>query len=450
MAVRGEADFYFCSNDSHSLKRTIPILLLWALPLACRFSSQGKKNADDSLQYYPPTPAKLERSAFREYYRAISTFFDSTLLRGSFNGQILIAKDGEILYERYVGKRDLRKKDTMSASTSLHVASTSKTFTGTAILRLVQEQKLSLDDSLSKFFPGIPYPGITIRMMLNHRSGLPNYIHFADPKPWKHRFMTNTDVLNLLYTQQPQRSFPPDTHFSYSNTNFVLLALIIEKITGESFPDHMKHTFFDPLDMKDTYVFSLKDTLTANPSFTPEGRLWDYDFLEGTYGDKNVYTTARDLLKWDQAFYTDQLLDQALQDSAFQPYSFEKKSVHNYGLGWRLQLLPNGKKVIYHFGKWHGSNAAFARLTDEKATIIIIGNRFNRMIYNTAHLCYDIFGAYGQRRDTSPDDNDSPEESVKKARRLQNPKRSAAKSSVFSGFFINFRVQSFLHEDPDS
>jgi CubicO group peptidase (beta-lactamase class C family) len=167
--------------------------------------------------------------------------------------------------------------------------------------------------------------------------------------------------------------------------------------------------------MKDTYVFTMADSMTATPSFTPDGRLWDYDFLEGTYGDKNIYTTARDLLKWDQAMYTDQVLDQNMRDSAFKPYSFEKASVHNYGLGWRLQLLPNGKKVIYHFGKWHGSNAAFARLPDEKATIIIIGNRFMGGIYWAAHRYYDIFGDYGQGGEKQDDDNDSPEEKNKKA-----------------------------------
>jgi len=150
--------------------------------------------------------------------------------------------------------------------------------------------------------------------------------------------------------------------------------------------------------MEHTYVFTLKDTLTATPSFTNKQVFWEYDFLDATYGDKNIYTTPQDLLKWDQALYTDQVIGKPLLDSAFAPYSFEKPSVHNYGLGWRLQLLPNGKKIVYHFGKWHGSNAVFARLMDEKVTIIILGNKFNRAIYDAGHLCYDIFGDYQQRK----------------------------------------------------
>jgi len=169
----------------------------------------------------------------------------------------------------------------------------------------------------------------------------------------------------------------------------------------------MQQKFFGPLQMKNTYVFTLKDTLTATPSFNYNGNYWNFDFLDGTYGDKNIYSTPQDLLKWDQALYTDQVLSKPLLDSAFAPYSFEKPSIHNYGLGWRLQLLPNGKKVVYHFGKWHGFNAAFARLMDEKATIIILGNRFTRSIYGTAHLCYDIFGDYLQRGVKDEEESDS-------------------------------------------
>lgn len=327
---------------------------------------------------------------------------------------MLIAKNGAVLYEKYIGLVDLRKKDSITAATTFHIASTSKTFTAMAILRMVQENKLSLNDTITKFFPGLPYPGITVKMLLNHRSGLPNYVYFVPNSKWdKKKIAVNSDVLHILYSEQPKRSFPPGTHFSYSNTNFVLLALIIEKISGELFPQYMKKHIFDPLHMESTHIFSLADTVAPTPSFNGNGSYFQNDFLEGTYGDKNVYTTPRDLLKWDQALYTDQFIGKALLDSAFAGYSFEKKSVHNYGLGWRLLLLPNGKKVVYHFGRWHGFNAAFARLTDEKATIIILGNRFTRNIYNTAHLCYDIFGDYLQGKNKEEEETDNAESTAK-------------------------------------
>src|SRR4030095_12073824 len=111
--------------------------------------------------------------------------------------------------------------------------------------------------------------------------------------------------------------------------------------------------------------------------------------------------------KFDQALYTDQVIRKSLLDSAFAPYSFERKSIHNYGLGWHLLMMPNGQKVIYHFGRWHGFNAAFARLIDEKVTIIITGNKFSYTIYNAAHKCYDIFGDYGQGLKNDEEDFDN-------------------------------------------
>jgi len=280
---------------------------------------------------------------------------------------------------------------------------------------MVQENKLSLSDSLTKFFPDFPYQGVTVKMLLNHRSGLPNYLYFMSNNKWgilpnnkwNRQYATNQDVLKMIYDKRPDPTGTPDARFTYSNTNYLLLALIIEKVSGQPFPQYMQEHFFTPLQMSNTFIFTLKDTLTATPSFTNTGTFWNYDFLDATYGDKNVYTTPQDLLKWDQGLYTNQVIGKPLQDSAFAAYSFEKPSVHNYGLGWRLQLLPNGKKVVYHFGKWHGSNAAFARLMDEKVTIIILGNRFNRSIYNAAHLCYDIFGDYQQRKVADPDEIDS-------------------------------------------
>ncbi len=404
------------------LKSYIWPLLTVVISLCCNIASGDKHSEEDSLQYYPPTPANISKTEFRKLYRELNSFFDTTLLKSGFNGGILVAKDGNILYEKYVGRTDLRKTDSINPATSIHIASTTKTFTAIAILRLVEEKKLSLNDSLSKFFPQLPYPGITIKMLLNHRSGLPNYLHFMSNEKWgvdsngkwNRQFATNQDVVKMMIEKKIDKAWPPDKRFSYCNTNYILLALIIEKITGKSYPEYMREKFFEPLDMKNTFVFTLKDTLTATASFSYKGTYWDYDFLDATYGDKNIYTTPRDLLKWDQALYTEQIISKPLLDAAFSAYSFERPEVHHYGLGWRLQLLPNGKKVIYHFGRWHGFNAAFTRLPDEHATIIILGNKFTRSIYSAAHHCYDFFGDYQQQKMTDEPESDSLSADAKK------------------------------------
>ena len=131
------------------------------------------------------------------------------------------------------------------------------------------------------------------------------------------------------------------------------------------------------------------------PSFEYNNRPFRLEFLDAVYGDKNIYSTVRDMLKWDQSLYAGGLFKQATLDSAFAGYSFEKQGKRNYGLGWRMTSLDNGKKLLYHNGWWHGNNAAFIRLVDEKATIIVLGNKFNRRIYASKHAA-DIFGNYLQ------------------------------------------------------
>lgn len=379
----------------------------------CNQATPAKKKetvqVEDSLQYYPPTPGKIDQQEFRHYVRVLNNFFESNLLNRNFNGGILIAKNGVTLYEKYAGYADLRTKDPLTDSTPIHIASTSKTFTAVAVLQLVQEGKISLDDSIQRFFPGLPYQGVTVKMLLSHRSGLPNYLYFMEKAKWdKTKQVTNNDMLQVLYTEKPGIYYQPGKRFSYCNTNFVLLALIIEKITGKPFPQYMKEKFFTPLQMTHTFVFTLADMGKVVSSYNYNNTVWDNDYLEGTYGDKNVYSTPRDLLKWDQALYTDQLIRKSLLDTAFMPNSNERPSVHNYGLGFRMLNLKNGKKVIYHFGRWHGFNSAFARLTEEKATIIILGNKFNRNIYTVAHKAYDLFGDYQQNpNDEDEEDNDS-------------------------------------------
>lgn len=373
------------------------LILIWS----CQSKSEtAEKKLSDAKQYSASSiKTPLDPAEVKKYHDAIETYLNATLLRWKhFSGSILVAKNGTIVYERYVGYRDRRVKDSITANTPLQIASSGKTFTGGAILKLVQEGKLSLNDSLNKFFPGFPYPGITVKLLLNHRSGLPNYLYYLDKdNKWNKKiYLTNNDVLQTLMTLQPPKTANPDRRFQYCNTNYVLLALIVEKVSGMSFPQYMKTNFFDPLKMENTFVVTLADTLQRNMSYNASGRIWAMDYTDGPYGDKNIYSTPRDLLKWDQSLYDNTILSQKILDSAFTPYSNERPSLHNYGLGFRLLTLKNGKKVIYHNGHWHGFNSAFARLPDEKATIIILGNKYNSRIYTTARKLYNVFGDYDQ------------------------------------------------------
>ncbi len=383
------------------LKTSIPFLALVCLLTACNqsASTQNAPLPADTAKLVATSPGTLSKEKFRHYNNACSSFFDSLLLRrGAFNGSILVAKDGNIVYEKYAGfVNPGTRKDSLGINTSFHLASVSKTFTAMAVLKMWEDGRLSIDDSLGKYFPNFPYRDITVKMLLNHRSGLPNYVHYLDLSGWdKKKMVNNTDVLTSLYMLKPPLEFPSGKHFSYCNTNYALLALIIEKVSGQRYAEYLQQTFFAPLQMKDTYVFSLNDTARALPSYEYNNRPFKLEFLDAVYGDKNIYSTVRDMLKWDQALYAGVIFKQATLDSAFAGYSFEKQGKRNYGLGWRMTFLDNGKKLLYHNGWWHGNNTAFIRLTDEKATIIVLGNRFNRRIYASKHAA-DIFGNYMQR-----------------------------------------------------
>ncbi|HYK56276.1 MAG TPA: serine hydrolase domain-containing protein, partial [Flavisolibacter sp.] len=301
------------------------------------------------------------------------------------------------------GFHDLRQKDSLHADIPFQIASTSKPFTAAAVLQLAEQGKLSLNDPVTKFFPQFPYTAVTVKMLLNHRSGLPNYLYYMEKGKWpRTQLASNTDVLNTLINWKPTQAYQPDRHFNYCNTNYVLLALIVEKASGQLFPEYLKQNIFTPLGMTNTFVHTMSDSLITQ-SYQRNGALWTLDFSDGPYGDKNIYSTPRDLLKWDQALYEGKVLSQPMLDSAFTPYSHEKPGVHNYGLGWRMLLYPNDKKIVYHNGHWHGFNSAFARLTDENATIIILSNKYNTNVYTTAKKLYNLFGNYDGKQDDGED-----------------------------------------------
>jgi CubicO group peptidase (beta-lactamase class C family) len=382
-----------------------PTLLLFFL--GCGFSSQKSAPPHDaSIAFYAPTPKALPEEEYRYYNTVVKNHFEGELINKGFNGQILVAKNGVVVYKKTTGFADIRTKDSLAETTPLHIASISKTFTGMAILRLMEQGKLMLEDTLGNFFPGFPYKGITVEMLLCHRSGLPNYLNYLSELKVKDTCYSNQDVLNSLYILKPGAEAKPGKRFSYSNTNYVLLAMILEKVTGETFPSFLKKEFFDPLQMTHSFVYAHQDTLTPTPSFEWTGRFWEPDPFDCTYGDKSIYTTAEDLLKWDQALSSGQLFKKETLDAAYTPLSNERRSVHNYGLGWRMMIFPNGKKFVYHNGRWHGSNAVFVRFPEENATMIIIGNKFNRNIYNSAKKAYDLFGRYTPGSNNKEEENE--------------------------------------------
>jgi CubicO group peptidase (beta-lactamase class C family) len=366
--------------------------------LSCGSSTSNTvKKTGDSTTAILSAAGSVSPEMMDGLHAGCERWYDSVLLRHGFNGGMLVAKKGNIVFEKYQGTGHWGGKDTVNANTPFHIASVSKTFTAMAVLKLWQDGKLDIDDELNKYFPAFNYPGVTVRSLLNHRSGLPNYVYFMETLGWdKKKFIQNQDILDYLITRKAELKniATPNTHFTYCNTNYALLALLLEKVSGVKFPQLLQQIFFTPLEMKNTFVFDTTLLQQVNPSYDWRGRIMPFNFLDAVYGDKNIYTTPRDLLNWDRGLSSGKLFTEKTLEAAFTPYSNEKPGIRNYGLGWRMNVYPDGKKMIYHNGWWHGNNAAFIRLVKDSATIIVLGNKFNRGIYHAKDMA-NLFANYG-------------------------------------------------------
>lgn len=332
--------------------------------------------------------------------------YETILGNKGFSGQILIAKNGEVIFEDYKGFSNFSDKTAILPETPIHLASISKTFTGMAALKLWEEDKLDLKAPVTKYISNFPYTSVTIEQLLSHRSGLPDYTYFMEPNkyktvkvknkrgrwvkklklikaetPFRQGLYNNQDVLDYMVAKRPAPAAMPNRVFKYCNTNFVMLALIIEKITGQDFPTYMAETIFKPLKMENTYVFSAKSIDKYTPSYNARMVPYKIEKYDCIYGDKNIYSTARDMYLWDKALTEATYVKQSTLEMAYQPQSPTNKYHHNYGLGWRILTKPNEERLVYHNGWWHGNNTVFTRLIGESATIIILGNRFNKSIY---------------------------------------------------------------------
>ncbi len=343
-----------------------------------------------------PAPTPLPPAEANRIRQEATKFYDSYYRDNGFNGGVLVAKDGNIVYEQYKGSVGLQNLQPVTEHTAFHIASVTKTFTAMVVCKLWQEGKIDIDLPFKHYFPEFNYDGVTVRNLLSHRSGLPNYLYFME-KLWldKTRFVSNSDVLQMLITQRStlEDVSAPNTHFTYCNTNYALLALLIEKVTGKTYPNYMQEEIFTPLGMDDSFVYLPGDSAKVTPSFDWRGSKIPFSFLDNVYGDKNIYSTPRDLLLWDRYLRSGLFVNQKTLEAAYTPYSNEHAGVKNYGLGWRMDLYDNGKKLVFHNGWWHGNNAVFMRLLDENATIIVVNNRFTRATYK-AKLLANIFYPY--------------------------------------------------------
>lgn len=358
---------------------------------------QLPKNVLPILKAAPKDSIQLSTTYIQQKKARIASFYQKNWPNNTMNGSFLVAKNGEIIFEKYNGIGNFRKKDTITSETPLHIASVSKVLTATVILKLVNAKRLELDQKVNTILKEFPYPEITVRTLLNHRTGMRNYAYFTDRKAniWdRKKTLTNQDVLNLMATKDIGLEFITDTRFSYCNTNYAILALIIEKITKMTYIDAMDKMLFQPLGMKNSFVFDItKDKKKIVPSYKANKVEIGIDYLDGVYGDKNIYSTPRDLLKFDLARNTGTFIAPELWEQVFKPYSNERKGTKNYGLGIRMINWESGQNFYFHNGWWHGNTSSYITLPKEKVVIIALSNKMTRNTYAVRKLA-KLFGDY--------------------------------------------------------
>ncbi|MES2777324.1 MAG: serine hydrolase [Bacteroidota bacterium] len=329
---------------------------------------------------------------------------------------MLIAEKKKIVFESSHGYFDIDRQLKHTRLSQFPIASVSKTFTATAILQLNEKGRLQLDDLVIVYLPDFPYGDITIRHLLSNTSGLTDYYVMFDSllKADSSRIITNKDIIPAFIQQQIKTRFKPGERWDYNNLNFCVLALIVEKITGQSFSDYLQQSIFLPAGMRDSYL-PVDRRVRENTVATLYGyrntyteQLENVDsltapFLSYTrsnfYGNGGIISTTSDLYKFDQALYANKLLSKESLDKAFTParlnsgavagYKLDDREV-SYGLGWEIFTDTSMGKIVFHDGSIPGLTSILVRNLSRQQTIIILDNTGSSKIFATSNAMVQL------------------------------------------------------------
>lgn len=347
-----------------------------ALSFSTETDDSEETNRLDSLErQFDPEISKIKSNQ-------LDSFFTNLQNTYRFNGNVLISQYGHIIYEKSFGLANFRNKDSLNLHSSFQLASISKQFTAVAVLQLVEQGKLKLDESVKAYIPNFPYSSqITLRSLLSHKSGLPNYIYVFDKVVDHRQPLSNQQVVELFAKHKPPIAYLPNKKFNYCNTNYALLAYIVEKVAEKPFDEYIQKEIFEPLEMRNSFVYnpSKPEKLenAASGYILRRGRMYSagFDHLDGVMGDKGIYSTVEDMYKWDQGLLKGKIISRKSLEEAFKPQHTSPQLLKsNYGLGWRLEQLPNESWLTYHGGWWHGFKNYYLHNEEDNSSIIVLGN----------------------------------------------------------------------------
>ena len=304
---------------------------------------------------------------------------------------VVVVRHGKVVFEGAYGMADLDHHVPLTAKSDLRLASLTKEFTATAIMLLEKDGRLKYDDAITKFFPGFPDYGkhITVRNLLNHTSGLLDYEDIYDKQmegvpSGKVPQIHDADILRMM-EQQSTTKFAPGTKWDYSNTGYALLAMIVERVSGKSYPEFVKERIFRPLGMMNSVDYVQGKNEVPNRAYgyrrSSDGKGWEFSDQSSTsavLGDGGIYTNVEDMAKWDAGLREHKLLSAAEMQEALKPAPFEAKGPHGepaqYGFGWYVNDYK-GHKRMWHYGETCGFLTSIQRFTDDDVTVVVLANR---------------------------------------------------------------------------
>ena len=291
---------------------------------------------------------------------------------------IMLIEDGSPINTYCTGYANLKTKELINSNTNFRLASLSKQFTAAAVLILVQEGRLKLENTLTDIFTDFPEYGkkVTIRHLLTHTSGIIDYESLIPAKTKKQ--LSDKDVLGML-SKIDSVYFLPGEQFRYSNSGYALLAMIVEKISGLKYSTFLKNKIFIPLEMNSTIAYEKGKSTIKNRAlgYSYNGSKYeenDQSITSAVLGDGGIYSNLEDLCKWDQALYSESLLKKPLLDSAFSKASLNSGEKINYGFGWEI-ADADGMKILQHTGSTAGFANKIVRIPGKNTSLIILTNK---------------------------------------------------------------------------
>jgi CubicO group peptidase (beta-lactamase class C family) len=306
-----------------------------------------------------------------------------------YSGVLLVADRGRPVYHKAFGYKNFETKEPMSTSAIVEIASVSKQFTTMTIMQMSEAGKLTFDDPIEKYIPGLPYPGVTIRHLLHHTSGLPDYQQVMDEHWDKTKVAGNADNIAYLIRYHPAALFAPGEKYEYSNTGYMLLASITEKVSGEDFIEYCRKHFFRPYGMTKTDIRTnaqkkeLADLALGHiyvkekQRYVPADSFPQFNYaiwLGDRKGPGRVSSTSEDLLKRDRALYKNELVKPETLQEAFSPAKLNDGTLSHYGFGWRLEYHDKLGKIVRHSGDNPGYRTQYIRYIDADKTVVLFCN----------------------------------------------------------------------------